>query len=330
MTTIYLIRHAEAEGNLYRRMHGHTDGMITPNGMDQIRALAKRFEDIHVDACYASDLLRTRTTAQAVYVPKNLPLHTDPRFREINVGVWEDRLFGQLYVEEPETMQCFIKEPTRFQVKDSEPFMTYTGRFLEAMKEKAEQHDGEAIAIVTHSVVLQGVVMRLYPEKPLGLCPNTGVTKIEYENGEYRLVYLYDGSHLEGLGGSIGGKGLFKAPLWYVPGAAAVEDLEPPKAEALYTALAEKEPVGVIALDSVDEKTGRVSYLGLISRFRGQRMAAQLLGKAVWHFREQGKEKLVIERPENGCLDKLLSQMQLKPDENGLCTMDLCRQMWPL
>ena len=30
MTTLYLIRHAEAEGNLYRRIQGHWDGSITP------------------------------------------------------------------------------------------------------------------------------------------------------------------------------------------------------------------------------------------------------------------------------------------------------------
>ena len=32
MTTIYLIRHAEAEGNLYRRIHGWYDSLITENG----------------------------------------------------------------------------------------------------------------------------------------------------------------------------------------------------------------------------------------------------------------------------------------------------------
>ena len=33
MTKIYLIRHAEAEGNLYRRIQGHWDGSITPLGL---------------------------------------------------------------------------------------------------------------------------------------------------------------------------------------------------------------------------------------------------------------------------------------------------------
>lgn len=56
MTRIYLIRHAEAEGNLYRIAHGHEEGLITDyRGPRQIRSLAQRFRDIPVDAVYASD-----------------------------------------------------------------------------------------------------------------------------------------------------------------------------------------------------------------------------------------------------------------------------------
>ena len=53
MTQIYLVRHAEAEGNLYRRIHGHYDSLITDLGYRQIAALAHRFESIHVDAVYS-------------------------------------------------------------------------------------------------------------------------------------------------------------------------------------------------------------------------------------------------------------------------------------
>lgn len=45
MTTIYLIRHAEAEGNLYRRAHGWYNSTITDRGYRQIAALTKRFTD---------------------------------------------------------------------------------------------------------------------------------------------------------------------------------------------------------------------------------------------------------------------------------------------
>ena len=46
MTTIYIIRHAEAEGNLYRRIHGWYNSLITENGYRQIAALAARFRDV--------------------------------------------------------------------------------------------------------------------------------------------------------------------------------------------------------------------------------------------------------------------------------------------
>ena len=97
MTKIYLVRHAEAEGNLYRIAHGHYNGLITDwRGPKQIRALAQRFEGIRVDAVYSSDLYRTQTTAQAVYVPKHLPLHTSPAFREVHMGAWEGHTWQEV------------------------------------------------------------------------------------------------------------------------------------------------------------------------------------------------------------------------------------------
>ena len=95
MTTVYLIRHAEAEGNLYRRAQGHYNSTITDRGYRQIAALAKRFADIPIDAVYSSDLARTCTTALAVTCPKKLPLHTSEQLREVGMGVWEDRTWAE-------------------------------------------------------------------------------------------------------------------------------------------------------------------------------------------------------------------------------------------
>ena len=77
-TTVYLIRHAEAEGNLYRRVHGWYDSLITDNGYRQIAALRGRFADVPIHAVYSSDLFRTRTTARAIYLSHGLELHTTP------------------------------------------------------------------------------------------------------------------------------------------------------------------------------------------------------------------------------------------------------------
>ena len=70
--TVYIIRHAEAEGNIYRRCHGIYDSLLTPRAYQQLPCLAKRFESVPLAAVYASPLFRARTTAKAVAEPHGL------------------------------------------------------------------------------------------------------------------------------------------------------------------------------------------------------------------------------------------------------------------
>jgi len=200
MTKIYLIRHAEAEGNLYRRIHGHYESLITPNGYRQIAALERRFAEERIDACYASDLLRTSVTAQAVCAPRELPLRRDRRFREVGLGCWEDVPFGQLEIEQHERMIRFNADPMSWSVEGSETYPGFTGRFLEALGEAAAAHDGGTIAVFSHGAVLRSVLQRLFypPEEvwKIGHCDNTGVSLLEFGNGTYRLIYANDNSHL--------------------------------------------------------------------------------------------------------------------------------------
>ena len=104
MTQIYLIRHAEAEGNLYRIAQGQHNSLLTDRGWRQVRALEKRFADVHIDAVYSSDLYRTCATASALYKPKGLPLQRSAALREICVGKWEQCTWGDIYREDPEQM----------------------------------------------------------------------------------------------------------------------------------------------------------------------------------------------------------------------------------
>ena len=200
MTKIFIVRHAEAEGNLFRRIHGQYETTVTYNGLRQIEALRDRFAEETVDACYSSDLVRTRTTAQAIWVPKQLPLRLEPRFREVRLGRWEDVPFGQLEREEPEMMARFSGDPFHWKVEGAESFAEYSGRFLQALREVAERHDGQTVAIFAHGCVIRAMQMCLFytPEtiSEIGHCDNTGVSLLEYENGTFRRVYLNDNSHL--------------------------------------------------------------------------------------------------------------------------------------
>lgn len=201
MTKFYLVRHAEAEGNLYRRVHGWYDSLITDNGYRQIAALTARFQDIPIDVVYSSDLFRTMTTAGAVWKTHGLELHTRSDLREISVGVWEDRTWGDLERNEPQEMERFNHAAPDFQVEGSETFGQLQSRMTKAILQIAEAHPGQTVAVFSHGTAIRCLLGAIRGLKPgqldgLGHSDNTAVTCLEVENGQFRIVFENDNSHL--------------------------------------------------------------------------------------------------------------------------------------
>ena len=140
MTEIYLIRHAEAEGNIFRRIHGHYNSLLTPRGFRQAAALGKRFENIPLDGCFASDLTRTCQTARAIYVPKGLQLHRDARLRERNLGWWDDYATGYIRYFYPKGMNAFSHDPAHWICDGAESYEELTDRLLAGLRDLSLIH----------------------------------------------------------------------------------------------------------------------------------------------------------------------------------------------
>ena len=310
-TTIYLIRHAEAEGNLYRRIHGQYDSNVTANGLRQIEALKARFLDVPIDAVYASDLNRTVRTARALAEPKGLIIQTDARFREVGIGVWEDVPFGELAQTDAKQMKFFNYDPPRWRVEGAERFPAYTERFLEALKEKAEAHRGGTIAVFAHGCVLSQSLGILFPEKEICHMDNTAVTKLRWD-GTFLLDLLGDNSHLSEEISTLAKQNWWRgkdAPpdrnLWFIPYESEIDwylqlcDDSVPVAPmaVIHFAMLDQNAVGLVQLDpqrDQEEMVGFVDYIGLQKKLRGQRLGIQLLGEAVSYYRNLGREKLRV------------------------------------
>lgn len=201
MTQIYIVRHAEAEGNLYRRIHGWYDSLITENGYRQIAALAQRFERIPVDAVYASDLFRTRTTAGAVYRQKGLPLRTHRGLREVGMGLWEDKPWGEVACTDGARLELFYASSGRWRVEGGESFTEVQRRMRETVLGIAAAHPGETVAIFSHGMAIrcfQGALRGMAPEEmsALGHCENTGVSCFRVEGEQVEVVFENDVSHI--------------------------------------------------------------------------------------------------------------------------------------
>lgn len=202
MTRIYLIRHAEAEGNLYRRLHGWYDSLITENGYRQIAALAGRFQNIQIDAVYSSDLFRTRTTASAIYKSKGLELKTRRALREIHVGEWEDLPFAEVVQRCPDEFDRFNSNSPDYQCSGSETFSQVRERVTDAILTIAQENPGKTVAVFSHGVAIRNALAKFMgysvdevnEKVPHG--DNTAVALLEVEDDKVNVAYFNDNSHL--------------------------------------------------------------------------------------------------------------------------------------
>lgn len=203
MTKIYLIRHAQAEGNLYRRLHGWYNSLLTEKGQRQVASLTGRFDPIHIDAVYSSPLRRCQDTARAIYAHKGLPLNIEPGLIEMGIGRWEDVPFGDVQVHEPELLNLFGEANTAFKIEGGETFSQMQQRMVETIFRIARQNPDRTVACFTHGMVIRCALCyfhgwELTEISKVPHSDNTGVACLEVdpETRTVQVIFEADNSHL--------------------------------------------------------------------------------------------------------------------------------------
>lgn len=301
MTEIYLIRHGEAEGNVFRRLHGQYNSLLMPRGYAQAEFIQKRFANVAIDAVYSSDLTRACLTSRSLYLPRGLKLNRDSRFRELNVGIWEDLSYGYLDNFEAEKMWQFSHDPKAWFVDGSERYEQYTSRFISAMQEAACANHGRTIAIFAHGAVLRGTLMHLFFDDQadcLPLSDNAGVSRLFYENGKFTYDYLNDNSHIPEELSTFYIQAWWRktdnrkeANLYFVPYDKTMllpDGLSLPEGRTVMAAILKDIPVGLVAMGVQEDACGQITGMTLLSEMEGRGYADQMLGCAVSHFRRLG------------------------------------------
>ena len=324
MTKIYLIRHAEAEGNLYRRIHGQYDSLVTDRGFRQISELEKRFDGTGIDAVYSSDLLRTCKTAEAIYVPRKLPLQTDRGLREVNMGVWEDKTWGEAEYFTPEDLYAFNNDPVSWRVEGCEGFFELQKRMTDTIAKIAGENDGKTIAIVSHGSAIRAflcmalkVPSEEIPKVPH--CDNTAVALMLYDDSVFNVEYYGDNSHLSFENSTFAHQKWWKEQTTFDSTNMRYEvfvperDMEvyrafnadagrtvPGVSEALSVTLGMigDTPAGMCELDIEREKedgAGWIEFAYMVQEYRRTGIGVQLIGHAVHVFRGLGRDRLRLE-----------------------------------
>lgn len=319
MTTIYLIRHAEAEGNLYRRAHGQYNSLITDNGYRQICALSERLKDTAFDAVWSSDLFRTMTTSRSITDRSGQTLNLHKGLRELDMGDWEDKTWGELLEQYPQGMDDFGKSNPDFVAPNGEGFVTLTNRIASTITEIATEHPDKTIAIFCHGLAIRQFLSQIeqldpttWKDKKHG--DNTAVSKLNWDGNRFKIEFQSDNSHLtdeistfaqqtwwrEGSGGIAAEKKLCFEPATqssadFVSQCISEIDFKVEVGHAqIFTALENGNPVGALA---VTPNTGEITLFYLSKSHQNMRLGVQLLGLAVSQVRKAKGEWLTVNIP---------------------------------
>lgn len=203
MTKIYLVRHAEAMGNVEEFFQGQTDCELSEKGKKQLELLAERFRDIPIEAIYSSPLKRTIDTAEAVNKYHNLPMIRDEGLIEINGGVWEGKPWADLPKLYPVEHDLWQNKMQDFYVADGERMTEVFERMKNAVNRIAAENDGRTIAVVSHGCALRNFLCYAMGKpisalKDVGWSDNTAVSLVEYENGVPKIIFKNSNDHLTG------------------------------------------------------------------------------------------------------------------------------------
>ena len=296
-TKIFLIRHAEAEGNLYRIAHGQYDSIITPRGYRQLAYLRRRFQDEHLDAVYGSDLTRTRITASAVYAPRALPFQPLPQLREVHLGDWEQMTWNEIQRQDPEMYINFNKRPDLWQVHGAETLAQVRDRTLAGIRQIAAENPGGTVAAASHGAALRtllGTLQGLSLEEIGGTKygDNTAVSLLEVEGGDIRVVFRDDVSHVPKSAST------FRRQTWHKDANATepglwFRDIRRDDHGRTADAMLGEEKVGRVSME-LEPEVLRVTEYEIIPGLRGQHYGVQLLGQAVQFARSRSREKLAL------------------------------------
>ncbi len=328
MSMIYLVRHAQAEGNLFRRYQGWYDGSPTPLGLAQIDALTERFRGIPVQAVYSSDLRRTRATAQAAAVPHHLEIQNEPGLREAHLGVYEDIPYGEFATAHSEDHKRFLSFSPQWAPQGGETCLQVTKRMTETVSRIARAHPNEQVALFSHSMAIhcfQAALRGLPPDEfQNGICLNTGVSCYEIQGDKLRVVFENDASHLSpalqkprpaplplrllplDLDRDAEPYRAARADAWLQvfpdllafdgPGfLAEARDQRLWDPRALQQAVLDGQTVGILQLDTLrgaQAGVGHIPFLWVREDFRRKGVGAVLMGQAVSCYRSMGRERI--------------------------------------
>ena len=183
-----IVRHGKAVSNHEQFMSCWPESTtkevhLVPEGIKQVEKTAQKLKKEKIDFVFASDLLRTKQTAQIIADVLRLKVEHDARLREVNFGVLNGRPIEEYKALFAGRLEKFSKAP-----EGGENHSDIKKRMMEFLLEIDKKHKNKNILIVSHGDplwILAGAAQGMNNEEIVA-----NYEKIYLANGDYKKLEL--------------------------------------------------------------------------------------------------------------------------------------------
>jgi broad specificity phosphatase PhoE len=174
MVKLFLIRHAESEANRLDLLAGQLDYPLTEKGKNDIALIAQQFHSEHtIDMIVSSPLKRAVQTAEAFASLYALPVQTDKRLIEQDIGIFQ----GKSYAELGNDKEYEHDRTKRWNwvPRNGESYKMMADRLRSLFEMSIRNHQDKKVLIVTHAVtlrIIRGLLENTLPAYPSEIAKN--------------------------------------------------------------------------------------------------------------------------------------------------------------
>ncbi len=159
---LYLVRHGTTVLNVQNRYRGRRDIPLDAQGYQDAVDAARRLSSVGLTAVYTSPLRRAIATAQIIADAAGVPdLRILHGLNNLDYGVWEGMTAEEAAAYDPEAFALYRVSPDEAACPQGERLLDAQRRMIAAVELIGSRHPGEAVAAVTHAVMIRLTLVAL-------------------------------------------------------------------------------------------------------------------------------------------------------------------------
>lgn len=189
MLQVYLVRHGETQWNAERRIQGQSDSPLTAKGESQAVQVGERVRTYGITHVIASDLGRTRRTAEIIADACGCGVTLDARLRELDMGVLEQRHLDSLSAQEEEWRRLVVNGTPDGRIPEGESMQELSERMFAGLSACLDLPAGSRPLLVSHGIALGCLVSTIlglpaHAERRLRL-RNCSISRVDYQESQW-------------------------------------------------------------------------------------------------------------------------------------------------